>query len=390
MRGPTRVVAACLLSIWTGVAGAAVLETEITSDMAEMGCTARLTGDIVPGDLERIRPYLETTLTTYDEWRQAEHSERDEVLWRNFAPATDYGAPFFTHRLCLNSRGGSLEEALRIVAYFRENGNRNYGGIPTAIARGDRCESACAYIFFAGRFVFRSGAPHYEMRSNAILHPNGILGLHAPFLPFDDESYSREEVVSIWQVGMEAASRINRQIANGNIFMSGDLFSEMIQFPPSQMLRVQTVGEAVRWEIEVEPSPIHDGRYEYTRDEFVAALCRNGVHLVPDFVELSEVSSGLQLQQDADQTIRSRGGFTDRMSERNYSCVVDTLQWDKMSRALTNFRGSGVLRRTRSGGNCRFGITFEPFAGGGGRPLEIELPCIAAFPPDLPLAELLQ
>ncbi len=374
-----------LIAFWASVAGAAELETEITPEMAEMGCTARLSGDIVPGDLERIRPYLETPLT--QGWGHPDSD--DDLLFRNFTPATDFGDGFFTHRLCLNSRGGSLEEALRIVAYFRENGSRTIGGIQTGIARGDRCESACAYVFFAGRFVRFSGAPGYEGRSNAILHPNGVLGLHAPFLMFDDGTYSRDDVLSIWQVGMEAASRINRQIANGNIFMSGDLFSEMITYAPSEMLRISTVGEVVRWEIEVEPSPFHTGRYDYNLGKFASALCRNAMHRTPDFVELSEVPSGLQLQLDEDETVRTQADFVDRLSGRTYSCVVSPQQWSNLRNTVASTPDDWVLRRLRWNGSCNFGVTFEPSEGSDGRALEIELPCIAAFPPDLPLAELL-
>ena len=385
MKTLVRLAAALLFPI---AANAGVLETEVTPEMAEMGCTARLSGVLETGDLDRIRPFLETPLT--EGWGNP--GSDNAMLFRNFTPATDYGEGFFSHRLCLNSPGGSLAEAMRIVDYFREEASHTRGGVQTAIARGDRCEGSCAYVFFAGRFVRFSGNGYYEGRSNALLHPNGRLGLHAPTLPINDESsYSAEDVRAIWAVGMQAASELSRQIASGNIFLSGTLFSEILTRPPGEMLTIDTVAQAVQWRIEVEPSPIHAGRYDYDFEVFAESLCRNAALLTPDFVTLEPAAAGITLVQDAEENVRSQGGFVDTRSGREYSCGLEAFEWNNLQIDLQIMPEDWVMRRLRWNGSCGGAVTFEPVDPDScyDCALDIDAPCLAVFPPETRLADLL-
>lgn len=380
MRLPAVLVALCMAC---SDAGAAVLETDVTPEMAEMGCTARLSGVIENGDLERIRPFLDRSLVAHIDSPSPDHP----LIYRNFAPAVDYGPmAFFSHRLCLDSPGGSLTEALRIVDYIRKesaDGNGGPSGIQTAIARGDRCESACAYVFLAGRFVRFSGTAAYEGRSNQLLHPLGRLGLHAPFLRFDSDRYSRAQVQEIWKIGMDATSLISRQIANGNIFMSSDLFSEMVTYLPSEMLVLDTVGQAVRWGIEVEPNSLTYGEYPFSRGDFESAICMNAAEIAPSYVDLVPLQDSPALQRDGD-VIRSSGAFSDSLSGRRYECEFPANAWEEFQADLGYFEYYGIS--VRQGLSCsaptvKLTVSGECYD----CTIEVDLPCIGIYPNAAPI-----
>jgi hypothetical protein len=91
----------------------------ISADLAlggdpEMECYATLSGVIARGDFERVSSIL------------------DEENYHNSGP------------VCLDSPGGLWSEGLALMELFYER------AIPTAIAAGARCESACAIAFLGG------------------------------------------------------------------------------------------------------------------------------------------------------------------------------------------------------------------------------------------------
>ncbi|WP_417205040.1 hypothetical protein [Antarctobacter sp.] len=382
-----------LTTIWclAGPAFAATLETDITPEMAEMGCTARLNGPIEAGDLERIQPFLETPLSP----NFGAPGFDQAIVNRRFSPALDYAPDgFFTHRLCLNSPGGSLVEALRIIDFIRRQSTTTEvggpSGIQTGIARDDICDSACAYIFLAGRFVRFAGLSHYEGWSNHVLHPLGRLGFHAPFLNFDEPSYSGDQVRDIWRIGMNATSLISRQIASGNIFMTNDLFSEMVTYLPSEMLVVETVGQAVRWKIAVEPNLLSFNSYPYSREAFFEAACLNAAARAPTFIDLTPVSERLTLREDGAMQ-RSVGGFVDALSGRGYDCEIATKAWDDLQTHLS-FDDYGADWLPRSEFICYtpqvslvpsdLSFECEDCA------IEVDIGCLGILPPQTPIREI--
>jgi hypothetical protein len=375
-----------IFALFAAQVSAAVLETEITPKMREMGCTARLSGAIETGDLDRFRPFLETPRSG----NMGSDTYVEDLIFRNFAPATDFAPDgFFTHRICLDSPGGSLVEAMRIVEYIRQQSASQIGGpsgIQTAIAQGDRCESACAYVFFAGRFVRFSGSKNYEGRSNHLLHPLGRLGLHAPFISFSEQNYAVDDVEAIWRVGMMATSLISRQIAQGNIFMSNDLFSEMVTFLPTEMLVVETVGQAVRWDINVEPNLLSNGSYGFSEEVFVDSLCRNAVSLVPDYFDMQVSGSSGGISRNADGVVHSNRVFTEKFSERSYRCAIPSGTWKQFQEDLQwRFNGEPRQRQVYTCFNST--VVFETVEDCYQCDIEIVSPCIAVFPPDLSLSE---
>jgi hypothetical protein len=95
--------------------------------------------------------------------------------------------------LCLNSPGGSYDEALKISELLYER------GIATVVEDGAECYSACAIIFMAGT------APHHLLPLRR-LSAGGILGFHAPYISMPDGQYSNQQVEEISQ-GMRRAVR---------------------------------------------------------------------------------------------------------------------------------------------------------------------------------------
>lgn len=374
---------------------AATLETDITPEMAEMGCTVRLSGQIVAGDAERLRPYLETDLgLTGVVYPGAE----DDITWRNFSPAVTFGFPgMFVHRLCLNSPGGSLTEAMRIADLIRSTpfGDGSIGGgIPTAVARGDSCESTCALLFFAGRFVFSEGDANYEDDADNILHPMGRLGLHAPFLPFTEATYSNDQIRDIWRVGMDSVALISRRITDGTLQISRDLFSELLTYPADQMLYIETVGQAVRWNIDLAPNTLYFGIYRQSEDDLFDALCRNAVALAPVYLDMQFDGTRVRRLPSGGVEATSDTLFTDRKTGTRYACRIDASALSLPAERSRYIPQRDPLQSGRtaifSAPNlplCSFAVRFS-----GQCPTEcafdVELPCFAAFAPETRLADI--
>jgi hypothetical protein len=366
---------------------AATLETDISPKMAEMGCTARLSGPIETGDLERIAPFLETSPTGgFDD-----PDFRPDVIFRQFSPALDYAPDaIFTHRVCLNSAGGSLVEALRIVGHIQDQSSDRSGGpagIQTAIARDDTCNGACALVFLAGRFVRFSGNPAYEGRSNFILHPKGRLSLHAPAIDLTEDSYSPETARQIWEVGMQASARIAAMIAGGGLFMSEGLFAEMLAHPADDPLVLDTVEQAVRWGVDVEPNVLNYGRYPYAQEQFFDAICRNSRGQAPAHLDLQPGSGAMTLTRNG-EVMRSTGAYVDARTGRPYECEINTGQWEEFQSWLyPDGYGGGQMPRLRfSCYNAR--VTLVSQVECYDCDLNIELGCMGILPPDVPITDI--
>ena len=131
-----------LLAMATGAATtaarAAEIETEITPEMAETGCTLRLNGPIEAGDAQRLGAALAVVPVLPQDDPKADL----RPFLRHFAPATDFGHLFFTHRLCLNSPGGPSDAADALVTVLAGAAVRAAGGVPTAQPRPRRRQLA--------------------------------------------------------------------------------------------------------------------------------------------------------------------------------------------------------------------------------------------------------
>jgi Clp protease len=127
-------------------------------DDDEIICNISLEGRIDQGDLEKLKSTI--------------------------GAADDPWIKIGTMRLCLNSPGGSFDEALKIFEFMID------GNISTALLPNSICISACAVIFMAGRPGTRWGLSRF-------MHPSSTLAFHAPYL----------QGVSVW-ARSEGVSRL--------------------------------------------------------------------------------------------------------------------------------------------------------------------------------------
>ncbi len=186
-----------------------------------MECTLRLSGLIEEGDAERLRQAL---------------ADLPSV------PALETG------RLCLNSPGGSYLEGVRLAQVIRET---HYLG--TAIAQGDRCESACAIAFMAGGY---SEGAYDSVRP--IMHPQSRLGFHAPSIDVPAGQYTEREVTRAWNISLQAIAEIvdlrSGPLSVGDTYNFPEpLFLQMLRTPPQEMYHIETVEQAARYGIAVHP-----------------------------------------------------------------------------------------------------------------------------------------
>jgi hypothetical protein len=263
-----------LTSLTTGVVNAqqtgATIETTITQEMAEIGCTLRLNGIIQRGDTQRLLEEVRRQEAEFRQivaaytcpsprwqWECAEFPERfTEHFNFSYGSMRPYHPENFslTPRLCLNSSGGSILEALDMAEAIHQLSQADASGLPTGIARGDVCESACAWVFLAGswRRFFSFDSLMYDKISDAILHPSGRLGLHMPFIALqNNDLLGFEDAMRLQVIIAESIGRIVHAASQEFINVSFSLLSEVLQTPFNSMLRIETVADALEYNVEI-------------------------------------------------------------------------------------------------------------------------------------------
>ena len=215
----------CLLLIQIqSVESAEIIQEQNTA----MGCHFRIEGEIKRGDGARIENFVRNF--NYDVFYSGKLSKL----------SNEYGSSHFK-RICLNSPGGSLSEAIVIAKAI-------YGKWGTAVSANTTCESACSLIFMAGSF-----APEDDrgIIADRILHPLGRLGFHAPKLTIEEGNYSAGTVSKAYNIALQGIWQIYD--ISGFIKFPPSLIGEMIATPPEEMLYVETMGQAARWQITIAP-----------------------------------------------------------------------------------------------------------------------------------------
>lgn len=186
-------------------------------------CKVLMEGIIEKGDAEKLKQIIfDQQIKTY--------------------PAPNNGHP---DRICLNSPGGNLLEAIEMAEIYEGNGG-------TAVRMGDRCESACAILFMSGSFQGEDG---FFMGTDRVIHPLAKLGFHAPSLKVEDGNYAKNSVEKAYKIALAGASELNR--LSSKIDIPTTLLTEMLKTPSDQMLYIEKVWQAARWDIAVAPTKPH-------------------------------------------------------------------------------------------------------------------------------------
>lgn len=190
----------------------------------EMGCFATLAGVIEKGDAEKVLGLV----------------PRRETL-----RSSDYSMPRHGTRLCLDSPGGSLVEAVEIADILREN------LIGTAVGAGANCESACAVAFMGG---FYSTETDIGDQADRIIHPTARLGFHSPSLTVSEGQYSEQAVNQSYALALQSLGQVVQRLQR--LELAVPIVETMLSTPPDQMSYVETVGQASIFGIAVAPVPL--------------------------------------------------------------------------------------------------------------------------------------
>lgn len=181
--------------------------------LPEMQCTHSLTGQIAPGDADALQAALE-------DWDGGN------------------GDTYQSFRLCLDSPGGALLEALKIADLGWDFG--------TAVGPEARCLSACAMIFMAGSRSLEGGI---GLVPDRFLHASGDLGFHAPSLVVAQGSYNEATVRKAYSVAVQGIAEITER--TGLLQMSLANLSTMLSTPPETFYRINSPRTAAAWKVRV-------------------------------------------------------------------------------------------------------------------------------------------
>jgi hypothetical protein len=188
-------------------------------------CTFQITGEIVPGDYDAVVALGEDV----------------------FQPGGDRWGTYPEARACLHSPGGSFIEGLRIARYFFDR------GIGTYIGDGDECYSVCAIMFMMGTLQWDE-----RERADRILHVGGTLGFHRMFTILDDDrSYSSADLNMWFDLGVEGVYELLSLATLSPSWAAPemiplDLLRIIIQTPGDRFYYIQTLEDAMAWDIELD------------------------------------------------------------------------------------------------------------------------------------------
>ena len=149
--------------------------------------------------------------------------------------------------LCLDSPGGSYYEGIEIARLVNEM------GIPTRVGDADRCFSACALIFMAGR---AQGTENDGPRRT--MHINAGLGFHAPYFALESsETFSSQQVNGTVDVYREMVLLMVQFGRKKSIFshapvLAPSLIEAVFSRGPSEIEYLDSINEAMLWGVNLE------------------------------------------------------------------------------------------------------------------------------------------
>lgn len=261
-----------------------------------MGCDILVSGEIELGDAEKLSKVIANI-------------------------SDDHSIFPVGRRVCFNSAGGNMAEALAIAEVIA----RSQRG--TAVAERHECKSACALAFMAGWYTL----DYRVSRPDRVIHPTGALGFHSPRLQVPDDRFSKEEVEKAFRIAISTISEVSRLRSQGTLHIPESLIFEMLQTPYSQMKFVQTVEEASRWKISIAPVGLFDGG----KSQVVSNICLNvarGLHDTqnPSHFSSEQISEEVLVMISDEKEFRARTlrGF-DVEQQSGLPCFVDIYRRDK-------------------------------------------------------------
>lgn len=225
--------------------GGAVRAERLSEKYAD--CTLLYDGKVVEGDLQRFHDLLGF----------------DGESVSNPLPE---GA-----RLCLNSPGGNMNEALHITEFLRSV----FADLQTYVADDDLCASACSLLFLSGAHTFEGES--YETIAMRAIAPTAQLGVHAPRITGLDPNtfYYADDISQFYARAIRTSARIHRfaQITDdeGTPYLTPYLHARSIETPDFDMYYVNTVADALFSKV-----PVTGISYDVTLNtDLITTICHN-------------------------------------------------------------------------------------------------------------------
>ena len=141
--------------------------------------------------------------------------------------------------LCLNSKGGRFDEAVKFIraTLLRVN-------FATVIEPKAECYSACALMFLGGHL--NEGDGYFELYRR--LSVDGQLGFHAPYIAAIGAGASDRLLNASYRAGVTAVADL---LALDEGFFPRGLLAEFLKVGPDEFYRIERVGQLAAWQINV-------------------------------------------------------------------------------------------------------------------------------------------
>lgn len=236
-------------------------------EVASGDCNVKMTGAIAPGDAEKlfeIGRQLGEAVGANEALQGPDlrlnsglilFSENQDVQMRARASLDDTKVPRF-NAICLSSKGGSMEEALKIIREVMTF------GFVTVVPENASCFSACAFIFLAGD-VGLSSDQLGEIMPYRVMHASAAVGFHTPSARFDPrlpplplEELNKQLSLAYTYLRDFDAFFIDRDTVRPESRFSKDLYAEVLRhIGPDNFYMIDTIDKAGRFNIRIAGTP---------------------------------------------------------------------------------------------------------------------------------------
>ena len=213
---------------------------------ASLNCVIKMTGNIEPGDADKFRAFLE----------KLQSMGPKMVNGIDLTEVEDTGERV---RICLDSPGGSLAEAIKMTDILLEWKYTSWVMfLGTAVAGNERCLAACAILFLAGGdYGVRAGPVYSEGNigriADRVLHARGELGFNSIALQLPERTYNSAEASNAFKVTLHNIETLVKRMKV--LRMRVSLLQTILSTPSDQMYYINTIGDAAHWNIQIAGLP---------------------------------------------------------------------------------------------------------------------------------------
>ncbi|WP_417207870.1 hypothetical protein [Antarctobacter sp.] len=209
--------------------------------------------------------------------------------------------------ITLDSPGGSLAEAIRLMDTFRDL------QIATRIDAKATCLSACAVAFLGGSRLVAN-----EFWTSRTVEPGGQLGFHAPSLSLPaGDLVPTQALTASYGLALESISSILDRRDRFDIPVS--LVETMIATPPDQMYVLDKVDDFARWKI---------------------AVAMDQSKWRPDKADVARMCLNLGVWESGDSVARIDASF--KSEANDYSRHQQVAEWAAKVKFLPPSRTTGI------------------------------------------------